>query len=84
MAGVKELWCSSSCVAVVHSFHEGMRAFVCVRGEFSDCFEVRNGVKQGCTVAPTSLVYTSALSLMTSVISVLRLVCPFSITMGAS
>ena len=34
-------------LSVVCSFHEGMRAFVCVRGEFSDSFEVRNGVRQG-------------------------------------
>ena len=68
-------------LSVVRSFHEGMRASVCVRGEFSDSFEVRNGERQGCTVA---LVYTSVLSLMTGVISVLRPVCPFSITMGAS
>ena len=39
-------------LSVVRSFHEGMRASVCVRGIVSDSFEVRNGVRQGCTIAP--------------------------------
>ena len=39
-------------LSAVCSFHESMRAFVCVRGEVSDSFEVQNGVQQGCTIAP--------------------------------
>ena len=39
-------------LSVVRSFHEGMRDSVRVRGSISDSFEVRNGVRQGCTIAP--------------------------------
>ena len=39
-------------LSVVSSFHKGMRASVHVRGNISDSFEVHNGVRQGCTIAP--------------------------------
>ena len=39
-------------LSVVCSFHKGMRASVRVRGNISDSFEVHNGVRQGCTIAP--------------------------------
>jgi len=39
-------------LSVVRSFHEGMRASVRVKGHISDSFGVRNGVRQGCTIAP--------------------------------
>ena len=39
-------------LSVVRSFREGMRASVRVRGNLSDSFEVCNGVRQGCTIAP--------------------------------
>ena len=34
-------------------FHDGMQARVQNDGEFSEPFEVTNGVKQGCVLAPT-------------------------------
>ena len=40
-------------LALVRSFHEGMQASVSIDGDFSDPFEVTNGVKQGCVLAPT-------------------------------
>ena len=42
-------------LSVVRSFHVGMRASVHVRGTLSDSFEVRNGVRQECTIAPVLL-----------------------------
>ena len=39
--------------AIIRSFHEGMQASVSVEGESSTAFEVSNGVKQGCVLAPT-------------------------------
>ena len=38
-------------LSVIHSFHVDMRAFVHVKGHSSDSFTVRNGVRQGCTMA---------------------------------
>ena len=39
-------------LSIVRSFHDGMKASVRVKGNFSDSFEVRNSVRQGCTIAP--------------------------------
>ena len=39
--------------AMVRQFHDGMQARVQNDGEFSEPFEVTNGVKQGCVMAPT-------------------------------
>ena len=39
---------------IVKSFHEGMHAEVRVGSTVTDRFEVRNGLRQGCTLAPTS------------------------------
>ena len=40
-------------IAIIRSFHEGMQASVKVEGESSKTFQVSNGVKQGCVLAPT-------------------------------
>ena len=40
-------------LAMVRQFHDGMQAHVQNDGEFSEPFEVTNGVKQGCVMAPT-------------------------------
>ena len=40
-------------IDVVKSFHEGMEARVRVGGELLEEIEVRNGLRQGCTMAPT-------------------------------
>ena len=40
-------------IAMVWQFHDGMQARVQNDGEFSEPFEVTNGVKQGCVMAPT-------------------------------
>ena len=38
---------------MVRQFHDGMQARVQTDGEFSEPFEVTNGVKQVCVMAPT-------------------------------
>ena len=54
------LWCvlwkygvPGCLVDLVRSFHDGMAATVAVGGEEAPPFEVRNGLRQGCTIAPT-------------------------------
>ena len=39
-------------VSVITSFHSGMKGSVRVGGETSDNFDVTNGTKQGCVMAP--------------------------------
>ena len=38
---------------MVRQFHDGIQARVQNDGEFSEPFEVANGIKQGCVMAPT-------------------------------
>ena len=45
--------CPPRFIAMVRHFHKGMQARVQNDGEFSEPFEVTNGVKQGCVMAPT-------------------------------
>ena len=45
--------CPPRFIAMVRQFHDGMQARVQNDGEFSEPFEVTNGVKQGCVMAPT-------------------------------
>ena len=44
--------CSARFIAMVWRFHDGMQAHVQNDGEFSQPFEVTNGVKKGCVMAP--------------------------------
>ena len=44
--------CPPRFVAMVRQFHDGMQARVQNDGEISEPFEVTNGVKQGCVMAP--------------------------------
>ena len=45
--------CPPRFIAMVRQFHDGMQARVQNDGEFSEPFEVTNGVKQGCVLAQT-------------------------------
>ena len=45
--------CPPRFIAMVRQFHDGMQVRVQNDGEFSEPFEVTNGVKQGCVLAPT-------------------------------
>ena len=53
------LWCAlqkygvpNCLVDLARSFHNGMVASVVVGGEAAPSFQVRNGLRQGCTIAP--------------------------------
>ena len=51
----------SKLLSFVKSFHEGMQAEVRVGALTTESFEVRNGLRQGCTLAPTLFnIYISA------------------------
>jgi len=50
---LKKLGCSEKFVNVVKSLHDGMEARVLDQGSFSATFNVSNGAKQGCVLAPT-------------------------------
>ena len=45
--------CPPRFIAMVRQFHDGMQTRVQIDEEFSEPFEVTNGVKQGCVMAPT-------------------------------
>ena len=45
--------CTPRFRAKERQFHDDMQARVQIDGEFSEPFEVTNGVKQGCVMAPT-------------------------------
>ena len=54
------LWCvlkkygvPPSMLSIVHSLHDGMSAEVTVNGQVAPEFEICNGLKQGCVIAPT-------------------------------
>ncbi len=42
-----------SLLRIVRSLHDGMQAQVTVDGQVAPMFEVRNGLRQGCVLAPT-------------------------------
>ena len=56
--------CPPKFVSVVRQLHDGMLARVQENGEFSESFEVTNGVKQGCVLAPTlfSMMFSAMLT----------------------
>jgi len=50
---LKKLGCPEKFVIVVKSLHDGMVARVLDQGSFSATFNVSNGIKRGCVLAPT-------------------------------
>ena len=56
--------CPAKFINIVKQFHVGMMARVQDNGEASEAFPVTNGVKQGCTFAPTffSIMFSAMLS----------------------
>ena len=48
-----KIGCSPRFIAMVRQFHDGIQARVQNDGQFSEPFEVTNGIKQGCVMAPT-------------------------------
>ena len=55
--------CPHRFIAMVRQFHDGMQARIQSDGEFSEPFEVTNGVKQDCVMAPTlfSMIFSAML-----------------------
>ena len=47
-----KIGCPQKFVRVLQQLHDGMQARVCADGKFSEAFDISNGVKQGCVVAP--------------------------------
>ena len=58
-----EVWSASNNVNIIQPFHEGMEASVRVRDSVTVSFEVRNGLRQGCIIAPTLFNHISQLNL---------------------
>ena len=56
--------CPRKFIAIVRQFHDGMTARVLEDGDPSEAFQVINGVKQGCVLAPTlfSIMFSAMLS----------------------
>jgi len=50
---MSQIGCTDRFVKIVRLFHDGMMARVLDDGKASDPFQVTNGVKQGCVLAPT-------------------------------
>ena len=48
---------------IINSFHDGMRAAVIENGEISPDFDVTNGTKQGCVLAPLLFIIFFAMML---------------------
>jgi len=57
-----KIGCPPDFVNITRSFHEGMRAAVIENGEMSSDFDVTNGTKQGCVLAP--LLFTIFFAMM--------------------
>lgn len=52
---LKRAGCPDKLVTILRSFHEGMQARVIDGNQETAPFEVKNGVKQGCVLAPVLL-----------------------------
>ena len=50
---LKKIGCPEKFVNLIASLHNNMRGQIRFKGEVSDAFEISNGVKQGCVLAPT-------------------------------
>ena len=56
-----KIGCPPDFVNIIRSCHEGMRVAVIENGEMSSDFDVTNGTKQGCVLAP--LLFTNFLAM---------------------
>ena len=50
---LRKIGCPDLLVDLIASLHKDMKASVSLKGELSKPFDVQNGVKQGCVLAPT-------------------------------
>jgi len=58
-----KIGCPTDFVNIICSFHDGMRAAVIENGEISLDFDVTNGTKQGCVLAPLLFIIFFAMML---------------------
>ena len=45
--------CPPTLLSIIQSFHEDMKGTIVYDGSTSEAFDISNGVKQGCVLAPT-------------------------------
>ena len=50
---LKKIGCPPQLLSITASFHDDMKGIVSYDGETSEPFVIKNGVKQGCVLAPT-------------------------------
>ena len=50
---LRKVGCPDRMVAIIRSFHDGMMGRVFDSGKYSEPFDITNGAKQGCVLAPT-------------------------------
>ena len=64
--------CPQHFVGIIHSFHDNMKATVREGSDKSPPFDVTNGTKQGCIIAPTlfSIFFSMMLSKMQLMVSI--------------
>ena len=48
-----KIGCPPKLLSIIKSFHDGMQGIVQYDGSYSEPFDIRSGVKQGCVLAPT-------------------------------
>ena len=48
-----KIGCPPTLLSTIQSFHEDMKGAIVYAGSTSEAFDIRNGVKQGCVLAPT-------------------------------
>jgi len=56
---LRKLGCPDQFTNLIAALHTGMNASDNLKGDLSAPFEVTNGVKQGCVLAPDSVLYLS-------------------------
>jgi hypothetical protein len=61
---MEKFGCPPRFITMVRQFHDGMQAHILDDGNQSSPFQVTNGVKQGCVLAPTlfSMMFTAMLA----------------------
>ncbi len=63
---LKKIGCPEKLVTMIRILHEDLKASVLIDGDYTNEFEVKTGVKQGCVLAPTlfSIFLTAVLHLV--------------------
>ena len=48
-----KIGCPPTLLSIIQSFHEDKKGTIVYDGSTSEAFDIHNGVKQGCVLAPT-------------------------------